>query len=280
MIQTIFREDLFKEKVALVTGGGTGIGLRTARELVALGARVVIASRKEEHLEAGLAAIEPGRAHAVACNIRDPQSVEDCIQETLNWGGSLDLLVNNAGGQFPSPAAEISAKGWHAVIETNLTGTFHMCRQAFLKTMAGNGGSIVNVIANMWRGFPLMAHTGAARAGVDNLTKSLAVEWGRHGVRVNAVAPGVIHSSGLDKYDERFKPIVHAAARNNQTWRLGTEAEVASAILFLLSPAATFITGETLKVDGGDSLFHPMYPPTENTANPAFDDLPDPPDED
>lgn len=271
MVRTIFKDHLFRGKVALITGGGSGIGLRTACELARLGARVVLASRNRERLEQGLSTLDTTRAHAIICNIRDPESVTRCIEEAIAWGGGLDLLVNNAGGQFPSAAEKISSKGWHAVIETNLTGTFLMCKEAFIHALKRHGGAVVNVIANMWRGFPMMAHTGAARAGVDNLTKSLAIEWGRYGVRINAIAPGVIDSSGLDSYDERFRAMVDKSAHHNQAWRLGSEAEVAAAIIFLLSPAASFITGETLKVDGGDSLFSPMFPPEENDRNPPFD---------
>ena len=134
------------------------------------------------------------------------------------------------------------------------------------------GGAVVNVIADVWHGFPMMAHTGAARAGVDNLTKSLATEWGRYGVRVNAVAPGVIRTTGLDHYPEPVKAMIHAAKRFNQTHRLGTAAEVSAAILFLLSPAAAFITGETLRVDGGSSIYSPFLPPQEHGKLPPFDD--------
>jgi NAD(P)-dependent dehydrogenase (short-subunit alcohol dehydrogenase family) len=147
-----------------------------------------------------------------------------------------------------------------------------MTQEVFNQSMRDNSGAVVNVIANMWNGFPMLSHTGAARAGVDNLTKSLAVEWGKYGVRINSVAPGLIHSSGLDTYAPEFREFVFKAAKNNQTYRLGTEEEVASAIIYLLSPAATYITGETLKVDAGESLYAPLYPPMENDKNPPFQD--------
>ncbi|MGK5091379.1 SDR family oxidoreductase [Deltaproteobacteria bacterium TL4] len=272
MLNSIFRKDLFKDKVALITGGGTGIGLRTARELAQLGATVVIASRKQSKLDTALEQLKAdgAKAHTLLCNIREEDSVAQCVQETVKLAGKIDYLVNNAGGQFPSPAEFINRKGWHAVIETNLTGTFFMSQEVFKQQFKAKGGAIVNVIANMWNGFPMMSHTGAARAGVDNLTKSLSVEWGRFGVRVNAVAPGVIHSSGLDNYGPEFKPYVLSAGKNNQTNRLGTEAEVAAAIIFLLSPASSFITGETLKVDGAESLYSPIYPPVEHQNLSAF----------
>jgi len=138
--------------------------------------------------------------------------------------------------------------------------------------MHKGGGVIVNIIANMWNGFPMMAHTGAARAGVNNLTKTLAVEWGRKGVRINAVAPGLIHSSGLDSYAPEFKQYIMAAGKNNQANRMGTEEEVAAAVLFLLSPAAAYITGETLKVDAGESLYSPLFPPSDHDNFPPFKD--------
>ncbi|MBL4577441.1 MAG: SDR family oxidoreductase [Flavobacteriales bacterium] len=274
MVNSIYKEGLFEEKVALVTGGGTGIGLRTAKELSQLGARLVLASRKKENLDKAVEEIEQsgGKALAVECNIRDEESIAKCVETVLKEVGKIDLLINNAGGQFPSPAESIKAKGWNAVIETNLSGTFFMTKEVFNQSMRDNSGAVVNVIANMWNGFPMLSHTGAARAGVDNLTKSLAVEWGKYGVRINSVAPGLIHSSGLDTYDEMFREHIFKAAKNNQTFRLGTEEEVASAILYLLSPAAAYITGETVRVDAGESLYAPLYPPMENDKNPAFKD--------
>lgn len=274
MVNSIFKKNLFAEKTVLITGGGTGIGLRTARELAMLGASVIIAGRTKEHLEkaGGIFAKENSKVHSLVCNIREEESVHACVNEAIKITGKIDLLVNNAGGQFPSPAENISPKGWKAVIETNLTGTFLMAKEVFNQSMKKNSGSIVNVLANFWNGFPMMSHTGAARAGVDNLTKSLAAEWGRYGVRINAVAPGVIHSGGLDKYPEEFKNFIFSYGKNNQANRLGTEAEVAAGIIFLLSPAASFITGETLKIDAGESLFSPIYPPFGHQKNISFKD--------
>ena len=274
MVKSIFKEGLFEGKTALVTGGGTGIGLRTAKELSQLGANLVLASRKKENLDKAVTEIEEsgGKALALECNIRDEDSIAKCVKEALKEYGTIDLLVNNAGGQFPSPAEAIKTKGWNAVIETNLSGTFFMTQEVFNESMRDNGGIVVNVIANMWNGFPMLSHTGAARAGVDNLTKSLAVEWGKYGVRINSVAPGLIHSSGLDTYAPEFREFIFKAAKNNQAYRLGTEEEVASAIIYLLSPAAAYITGETLKVDAGESLYAPLYPPMENDKNPPYKD--------
>ncbi len=273
-MNTIFKPGLFSGTAALITGGGTGIGLRIARELAQLGATVVLASRKKENLDKAVKQItdEGGKAFAVECNIREEESVKKCITTSIELCGKIDFLVNNGGGQFPSPSEFISRKGWHAVIETNLTGTFFMSQELFNKQFVKTGGAIVNIIANMRNGFPMMSHTGAARAGVENITKSLATEWGRYGVRVNAVAPGTINSSGLDRYDPQYKDFILGFAKNNQTYRLGTEAEVAASVVFLLSPAASFISGITLAVDGAESLYSPVSPPAENDKNPAFKD--------
>lgn len=266
MDKSIFRTELFSGKKALITGGGTGIGLRTAKEFIALGGHAVLAGRREELL---LNAVkELGNASYVVLNIREEESVKNCFSQIVDQGG-VDFLVNNAGGQFPCPADQMSIKGWKAVIDTNLTGTFMMCQEAFNTCFKENGGKIVNVIANIWNGFPLLSHTGAARAGVDNLTKSLAVEWGPYGVSINSVAPGVIDSSGLDTYDEHYQKVVRGMAKNNQSGRLGTEGEVAASILFLLSPVAQYITGTTLRVDGGEPLYHPFHPPKQHDKLPA-----------
>ncbi|MEE2830355.1 MAG: SDR family oxidoreductase [Myxococcota bacterium] len=254
---SIFRPDLFAEKTAIVTGGGSGIGKAIATELGRLGCRVVIAARKQERLDATAAELVDQGIEAVPllCNIREEEQVAALMKETLERFGSIDYLVNNAGGQFPSPAGYIRTKGWNAVIETNLTGTYLCCREVYQAWMEEKGGVIINIIAEMWRGFPGMAHTGAARAAVDNLTKTLAVEWAHCGIRVNAVAPGVILSSGFDTYDPFFQEQFLAMKDNVPARRLGTEEEVSAAVCFLLSPAAAYITGETMRVDGASSLW-------------------------
>ena len=255
MYRSIFRPNLFQNKTYLITGGGTGIGRAIAHELASLGAHVILAARREEKLAEVAAEIEGagGQASYYLVNIRDEESIS-ALFDKLEVE-RLDGLVNNAGGQFMSPAESISKKGWHAVIETNLTGTFTITREAFNRYFAKSGGAVVSVVADMWRGFPGMAHTGAARAGVVNLTQTLAVEWARAGVRVNAVAPGLIEGSGFSTYPAAVQGWIHGMKDNVPAKRFGTESEVAAAVTFLLSPAATYITGETIRVDGASSLW-------------------------
>ncbi|MCB9186366.1 MAG: SDR family oxidoreductase [Flavobacteriales bacterium] len=274
MINTVFKEGLFEGKVALVTGGGTGIGLRIARELGQLGATVVIASRSMDKLNAGLKILleDGSTASALECNIRDEESVKTCITEVVKKHGGVDILVNNGGGQFPSPAEFINRKGWHAVVETNLTGTFFLTQEVFNQSMRNKGGVVVNITMDNKNGFPMLSHSAAARAGIQNLTMSLANEWGKYGVRINSVAPGTIESSGLDSYAPQFQDFVRGYGKHNQHFRLGTEAEIAAAVVFLASPAASFITGVNLAVDGGESIYTPLLPPIDNERNPKFDD--------
>jgi len=258
----IFAPGIFDGQVALVTGGGTGIGRATALLLARLGAKVAIASRKLEHLEGTArelaALVGAERVHHQTCDIREPEQIAALVDATLAKLGHIDHLVNNAGGQFPSPAELITPKGWDAVIRNNLNGTFYMTRTVAEKAMIpAQHGRIVNVIAQIFRGFPGMAHTGAARAGVENLTMTLAVEWAQHRIGVNAVAPGVIQSSGTIRYPPEM---LEAGRKITPMKRLGTEDEVAAAIVYLLSPAASFITGATLYIDGGARLWGESWP--------------------
>ncbi|HEY6038097.1 MAG TPA: SDR family oxidoreductase [Kofleriaceae bacterium] len=238
--------------MALVTGGGSGIGLATARELVRLGAKVAICGRTQAKLDAALVELGPN-AFGMACDIREPTQVEALVKETLARFGRLDIVVNNAGGQFPSPAQHISPNGFLAVVKNNLVGTFHVCREVANQWMIANGGGrIVNVIANIYRGFPGMVHTGAARAGVENMTMTLAVEWAQFGILVNAVAPGIIVSSGTKQYPPQ---LLEAGIKNTPLKRAGTVEEVAASIVFLASPGAQYITGATLRIDGAQALW-------------------------
>lgn len=270
--RSIFREGLFEGHTILVTGGGSGIGRRIALELAGLGAHVVLAGRELAKLEQVSGELGAGQATAIACNIRREDEIDALFERVRAERGGLTGLVNNAGGQFAAPAATIERKGFEAVVETNLTGTWLMCRAAFRTFFEARGGVIVNVIADMFRGMPMMAHSGAARAGVENLTKTLALEWAGAHVRVNAVAPGIIASSGLRRYPEPVQRALEALPSQLPMARLGTEAEVAAAVAFLLSEGARYITGATLRVDGGSSLYrHPFtLPPADPT--PAYDD--------
>ena len=261
--RSIFRPDAFAEKVVIVTGGGSGIGRCTAHELAALGAQVVITGRKIEKLEHVQNEIteDGGKVHIIVCDNREEQQVKDMIAEVIEKFGRIDGLVNNAGGQFPSTLESISANGFDAVIRNNLHATFFLMREAYNQWMEKNGGSIVNMTADMWGGMPGMGHSGAARSGVDNLTKTASVEWGKSGVRVNAVAPGWILSSGMDTYSGVFAEVIIPSLSNNvPVQRMGTESEVSSAIVYLLSEAAGFVSGVTLRIDGAASQGTRMYP--------------------
>lgn len=254
----MFQKDLFKGKVALVTGGGSGIGFSIAQRLLELGATVVISSRKEDKLKTAIEQLNAfGNCRYLICDIREITQVEAMAESIKQTEGRLDILVNNAGGQFPSPAEDIAIKGWNAVINNNLNGTWYvtqtMAKQFFIPN---KNGSIVNIIANMFRGFPGMTHTGAARAGVDNLTKSLAVEWSRYGVQINAIAPGIIKSTGLENYPPDFLKGIEDSIPAK---RLGTTDEVAWLTLFLCSPMAQYITGETVYIDGGQRLWGDLW---------------------
>jgi citronellol/citronellal dehydrogenase len=245
---SVFRQGLFQGQVALVTGAGSGIGRCTAHELAALGARVALVGRKEDKLKAVAAEIGAG-ARTYACDIREEEAVAKTVSNVLADFGRIDCLVNNAGGQFASPLEKISAKGWETVVRTNLTGGFLVARECYTQCMKAAGtGAIVNMIADMWNGMPNMGHSGAARAGMLNFTETAALEWAP--IRVNAIAPGWIASSGLDHYPPEMAEHIRQLPKRVPLGRLGTESEVSAAIVFLLSPAAAFISGSCLRVDG------------------------------
>ena len=270
---SVFRHDAFAGKVIIVTGGGSGIGRCTAHELAALGAQVVITGRKLEKLETVLAEIaaDGGQAIGKVCDIRDEAQVKQTIAEVIEQFGKIDGLVNNAGGQFPSALESISLNGFDAVVKNNLHGTFLMMRETYNQWMAKHGGSIVNMAADMWGGMPGMGHSGAARAGVVNLTQTAAVEWGKSGVRINCIAPGWIMSSGMDTYKGDFaKFIIPSLSGNVPMKRMGTESEVSSVTCFLLSDAAAFVSGVTIRIDGAASQGTRMYPLGDAENNQPF----------
>lgn len=252
---SIFRPNLFDEQVILITGGGTGIGRCIAHELAALGATAVVAGRREEPLQTVVREITEagGKAASVLMNIRDQEAVDKTVSEVVAAHGRLDGLVNNAGGQFPVKAGELKPKGWTAVVDTNLNGTWWVTHAAYRHAMREHGGAIVNIVADVWTGAPGMVHTGAARAGVINMTLTLATEWASEKIRVNAVAPGPILSSGLAEYPEALQRQALDEVCVTPAARLGTESEVSASVVFLLSPAAAFVSGDTLKVDGASS---------------------------
>lgn len=272
--RSVFRPDLFAQQCVIVTGGGSGIGRCIAHELASLGARVVLVGRTASKLDAVAQEIheDGGHASTQTCDIRDEDGVRALVERVVATEGHIHALVNNAGGQYASPLSGISKKGFEAVVGTNLTGGFLMAREVFTQSMETHGGSIVNMVADMWRGMPGMAHSGAARAGMVNLTQTAAVEWARAGVRVNAIAPGLIASSGLDTYPDYIQQTLPALKTSIPLKRFGTESEVSAAVCFLLSPAASFITGTCLNVDGAGPLSPTnLFPIPDHTTSVPFD---------
>ncbi len=270
---SIFRPDLFSGQTIIVTGGGSGIGRCTAHELAALGARVVLVGRKPEKLQtiADEITADGGKVIWRACDIREEDKVREMVANVIAECGPIHGLVNNAGGQYPSPLAAINQKGFETVVRTNLVGGFLVAREVFNQSMSRTGGRIVNMLADMWGGMPGMGHSGAARAGMDNFTKTAAFEWAHAGVNVNAVAPGWIASSGMDTYDGAMKAIIPRLKDSVPLKRLGSEAEVSAAIVFLLSPAAAFISGTSLRIDGAASQGSGAWPLPPAKNNAAFE---------
>lgn len=260
--------DAFAGQTVVVTGGGTGIGKGIALEFARCGASIAILSRKPEHLQAGVAAIEGvgGTAVAVACDVREPERIAAAFDEVERELGPVSVLVNNAAGNFPTPADEMSPNGWRTVVDIVLNGTFYCSREFAKRRLAlKQGGAILNIGATYsWTGGPGTAHSAAAKAGVHNMTQSLAVEWAPDDIRVNCIAPGRFPHEDLPEHMTRGRAIVDAA-KTIPGGRVGEVRELGWAATFLCSPYAAYITGHTLVVDGGNwlrrSLSMPEFTP-------------------
>jgi citronellol/citronellal dehydrogenase len=233
---------------------------------------VILSGRTQAKLDHVAAEIadDGGRCDTAAFDIRDEDAVKAAVAGVVGKHGPVHGLVNNAGGQFPSPLMMISKRGFDAVVASNLTGGFLMMRELFLQSMREHGGAIVNMTADFRNGMPGMGHSGAARAGMANLTQSAAFEWAHAGVRVNAVAPGWVASSGMDSYGEAMQPIIKKLSAHVPLRRLATESEISAVICFLLSPAAAYVTGITVQIDGGSSMGHAEFPALDHARSTPF----------
>ena len=263
--RSVFRPDLFAGQTIIVTGGGSGLGRCTAHELKSLGARLALIGRTQEKLDQVEEELGAPDSFTVSADLREEDQVKAAIDAVLKWGGRIDGLVNNAGGQFPAQLKDISLNGWNAVVRNNMTATFLVSKEVYLRWMEGNGGAIVNVGADFELGMPGMGHSGAARAGQTNFTYTASVEWAHSGVRINSVIPGFIASSGLDRYPASAHDVLRNVKGRVPLKRHGTESEIAGAIVYLLSEAAAYVTGIALRVDGG----------LHNNAKSNFYDVPD-----
>ena len=255
MADKIFAENILQGKVAFVTGGATGITGGVARALAEHGAHLAITSRKEENLIAKKQFIEEngGKCFAVAADVRDYEAVEKAIAQTVEHYGHIDIVVNGAAGNFLCAADQLSANGFGTVVDIDTKGTFNVCRAAF-EELKKSRGQIINISATLhYLATPMQIHVSAAKAGVDAITRNLSVEWGRHGIRVNGIAPGPIEDT------EGMKRLVPDAvkammAKKIPVGRFGRIADIENAALFLASDGASYINGVTLVVDGGSWL--------------------------
>jgi len=259
MPSPIFASGLLDGQVAVVTGGGTGLGRATALELAACGARVVVSGRRPEPLEETAAECEEGRGEAIACDVREEAQVEALVDRVLESHGRIDLLVNNAGGQFMSPAEAITPKGFRTVVRLNLEGTWLMTHAVATRAMIPQGGGkVVSVTLSPHHGLPGMAHSSAARAGVENLMRVLSIEWARFSVRLTAVASGHFGTEAIQKYPE---PVRENVARTVPLGRLGRPEEQAWLIAYIASPAGDYLSGTTLTLDGARDNWVGPWPP-------------------
>ncbi len=270
--QSVLRPGLFTGQVHWVTGAGSGIGRCVAHELASLGATVILSGRTQDKLERVAAEIteDGGRCDSIAFDIRDEDAVKAGVAQIVARHGVVLGLVNNAGGQFPSPLAMINKRGFDAVVANNLTGGFLMMRELFKQSMQAHGGAIVNMTADFRNGMPGMGHSGAARAGMANLTQTAAFEWAHAGVRVNAVAPGWVASSGMESYPDAMRPMIRGLKKHVPLRRLATEAEISAVIAFLLSPGAAFVTGITVPIDGGAPLGNGAFPTQDHARSAPY----------
>src|ERR1044072_1435211 len=255
MTDKIFLDGILNGHVAFVTGGGTGITGGVARALAEAGASVALVSRTLDHLEPAAKAINDagGKAFAVAADVRSPEAVEKAIAETVAHFGKIDIVVNGAAGNFLAPAEALSPNGFGTVVDIDLKGTFNVCRAAFAQ-LKEHQGQILNISATLhYLGTPMQLHVSAAKAGVDALTRNLAVEWGRYGIRVNGIAPGPIEDTeGMKRLVP--EPIKDRLRKNIPLGRFGRIADIEKAAVFICSDAASFINGVVMVVDGGHWL--------------------------
>jgi citronellol/citronellal dehydrogenase len=260
MPSKLFQPGLLDGQVAIVSGGGSGLGRASALELAALGARVVVCGRRAEPLEETVARAADGRIQAEVCDIREEEQVDVLVERTLECHGRVDVLVNNAGGQYLTPAEDITPKGFRTVIRLNVEGTWLMSHAVATKAMIpGGGGKIVNVTLSPHHGLPGMAHSSAARAAVENLTRVLSIEWARFDIRLTALAAGHFATDTLmTKYPQA---VVENIAGSVPQGRLGTEEEFAWLVAFVASPGGDYLSGAVLTIDGARDNWLGPWPP-------------------
>ena len=249
-----FAPDLLKDQVVLVTGGGTGMGRATALEMAQSGARIVVLGRRPEPIEDCARVIREasGEAIAISGDIRQPEQIEAAMQRIRSEFGKLNILVNNAGGQFVTPARELNNKGFETVIRNNLVGSWQMTKAVADHFMFENGGSVVFVTACVRSGLSGFVHTAAARGGVLAMMKTLAFEWAEFGIRLNCVAPGTVKTEGMGHYP--IAPEQWLKLNRNVMGHMGDVEDIAAAVIFLASPLGKFVTGEEWYIDGGETL--------------------------